>query len=126
VQLQDCYKALVFFGVAAIFNPEIYPKYAKDIGILVGQLGTHLFFNMVWGIVFGILFVMFYDKIQREGILKGLIFGMVIYFLSTFRGAILLLSYASPEWFLTYGMGGLIGFLIFGIVLGLLYCKPSD
>jgi len=115
---------VVFIGQLLIFNKEIYPKYASDLTFLISQLGTHAFFNMAWGIVFGIFYVMFYDKVPRKGIMKGFIYSMIILFFTSFHAGI----YALMHGWLILGMQFIIlpffGFFSFGIVLGLLY-KPK-
>ena len=71
----------VFVCNFLFYNKELWPKYSTDVVFLLGQFGTHAFFNMIWGAVFGILFVMFYEKIPREGIPKAIIYGMIIFLL---------------------------------------------
>jgi len=115
---------LVAFSIVfLIYNQLLYPSLIPDIGFLVGQLGTHLFFNMVWCALFGMLFVRFYERIPSNGVLKGLIFSMVIYFFTTFRFGIHALAYGQIIWFIG-PMLTIFGFIAFGIVLGYLY-KPT-
>lgn len=114
----------VFILNFQIYNPLQYPRLAEDIGFLISQLGIHMFFNMVWGMVFGILFVRFYERIPRKGVLKGIIFSMVIFFFTSFQWAILCLAFGSEYalfWFSALTSTGFVGFLSYGIVLGILY-----
>jgi hypothetical protein len=116
----------VFVIMATIFNPELYQRYAADFGFLIGQLGTHVFFNMIFVIVFGILYVMFYDKIPGKGVLKGIVFSLVIFLITSFRLGIYYLAYGLITNFYLWSIAGFIYFPIFGLVLGLLYRKPSE
>jgi len=105
-----------------IFNRHLWSIYLSEICVLIGQLGTHLFFNMIWGIVFGILFVVFYEKIPGIGIPKGLIFSMIMFLISSFRSGIFILGYGDLMLGLWQFTGGFT-FLFFGILLGYLYKK---
>ena len=113
----------VFILNIMIFNRELYP-YITDIGFLTGQMGAHAFFNLIWGIVIGIFFVMFYEKIPGRGISKGIAFSMIIFFLTSFLGAILSIAYGKPMVGYWSAFGGFTNFFIFGIIIGYLY-KPT-
>ena len=95
------------------------------IDLWISQAGTHIVINMIWGVIFGILFVMFYGKIPREGILKAIIFSMVIFFLTSFRVTILFLAYELLVFFYLWLITGFLQFFALGLVLGLLYRKPK-
>jgi len=54
------------YGIVAFFDNLLMgllgiwawiPNYLADIEFLIYQLGTHVFFNLIWGTVFGMLFV---------------------------------------------------------------------
>jgi len=107
-----------------IFNKELHPKLVEDIGFFIGQTGTHVFFNMIWGIVFGIIFMRFYEKIPARGIFKGIIFGTVMFFMTTLRGAFYQLAIGELMWFLYLVFTSYSMYFVFGLVLGYLY-KPS-
>lgn len=115
-----------FILASVIINPLLWPKFMEDVGFLLSQLGTNVMFNMIWGIVFGILYAMFYEKIPSKGILKGLIFSMVLYFFTSFQYSIRHLMYGYPVFFIWAFLAGLFVFVPFGVVIGLLYRKPSD
>jgi hypothetical protein len=119
----------VFLSLLLFLNRALYPMIMADINVLLSQLGTHAFFNMIWGVVFGILFVRFFDRVPGKGISKGLIFGMITFFFTTFQTGIrglVYLFYGSPDWGIAVILAGFVGFLPFGIVLGLLYRNPRD
>jgi hypothetical protein len=112
-----------FFLSTTIMNPILWPKLVADIGFLISQLGSIVLFNMAWGIVFGILFAMFYDKIPKKGILKALIFSMVLFFLINIQ-ILRTLMYPFNNMYALWGISALLFvFVPFSIVLGLLYKK---
>ena len=118
---------VVFLQNITVFNKLLYkPEVFTDIGFMLGQWGSHVLFNMVWGVVFGIFFVMFYEKIPVKGILKAVVFSLSIYFITTFRSAVFYLVYGYPVFSYYVGVAAFFMFLTFGIVLGYLYRKPSE
>ena len=115
-----------FFYTVAIMNPLLWPKLVVDIGLLMSQLGTNVLFNIIWGIIFGILFAMFYDKIPKKGILKGLIFSIIVYFFTNIPSWIRNIIYA--QWYsmaLWSFLAALFVFVPFAIVIGYLYKPPK-
>jgi hypothetical protein len=66
------------------------------------------------------LFVVFYEKIPGKGVLKGLIFSMIMFFISSFRSGIFVLAYGDLMLGL-WQFGGGFTFFVFGILLGYLY-----
>jgi hypothetical protein len=113
----------VFILNIIIFNRELFP-YMTDISFLISQMGTHAFFNMIWGIVFGIFFVMFYEKIPGKGISKGMVYCIIIFFLTPFLLGLGEIAYGEPMRGYWYCIGGFTNFFIFGIIIGALY-KPT-
>jgi hypothetical protein len=112
-------------GIAIGFWPPRIPD--PDIGFFLSQLGTHVFFNMIWGVVFGMLFVMFYDRIPSKDIKKGIVFSLTIFFITTFRGNFRQIAYSGMPKLLLYSYEwitmGFFMFLTVGFVLGLFYKK---
>jgi hypothetical protein len=92
----------------------------------VTVLGMRLIINMIWGIVLVSIYTQVYDLIPGKGILKGLYFGLLFFLVGSFRMAIYWFGWGD----LASAWGtGLLGFLgsgiAFGLVLGLLYRKPT-
>jgi hypothetical protein len=108
-----------------IFIKELYPRYAEDIGFFIGQTGTHVFFDMIWGIIFGIIFVRFYEEIPGKGIFKGIVFGTAMFFMTTLRGSFYFLANGQITWFLYLVITSYSMYLVFGLVLGYLYKPPK-
>jgi hypothetical protein len=120
---------ILLFIIQLFLNKTLYPMIVADINFLVSQLGTHLLFNMIWGAVFGVLFVRFYNKIPSKGILKGITFAMILYFFTTFQFAVwsmAYLFYGSFDYGIAVIIAGLSVFIPFGLVLGFLCRKPSE
>ena len=113
----------IVIGIVMEFWPPSVPD--PDIGFFLSQLGTHAFFNMIWGIVFGMLFAMFYDRIPGKGIKKGIVYSLTLFFITTFRGSIYGLPYGNLI-FYSFSTISFFHFLTVGLVLGLLYRKPTE
>lgn len=98
-----------------------------------GQAGSHILINMVWGAIFGAFFATAYNLVPGKKAIKGLYFGLIMYAITTF----LIGTYAVPwtlyhnEWSMVpiYAGGlwivGSAQAIVFGLVLGLLYRKPT-
>jgi hypothetical protein len=123
-----------FLAAWLIINPLMWQRFSTDVGFLMSQLGTLVMFDMIWGIVFGVLFAMFYEKIPGKGIFKGLIFAISVYFFTNLPTTVyhlmyyqlLTLEYEILIWGIWSILTGLSVFIPFGIVLGLLYRKPTE
>jgi len=121
-----------FFYTVVIMNPLLWPELEIDLGLVISQLGTLVLFNMIWGIVFGILFAMFYERVPKKGILKGLIFSMAVFFFTNIPNVMRNMIYSQLTeqayglmialWVL---LAALFVFVPFGLVLGLLYKPPK-
>jgi len=97
------------------------------------QAGTHILINMIWGTVFGAIFAIVYDLVPGKKIRKGILFGLIMFFITTFLVGTWLVIWPifHNEWNIaTYYAGaafltGGANAVVFGLVLGLLYRKPS-
>lgn len=98
------------------------PEYVFGSLSLEEHLLRILIYHSVWGVIFGVLFVVFYDLIPKKGYMKGLLFGFIL----------LLISVVRPMSFMAvYGWSYMVGFLfisffvlsIYGIILGILFKK---
>ena len=92
----------------------------------MGAMGFSRFVQYGWGVIFGMLFVIFYERIPGKRILKGVVFSLTVYFITTFRGAVYTLVYGLPVVFYYLAVGGFLMFPTFGLVLGALYKKSSS
>jgi hypothetical protein len=98
--------------------------------IWVSQVGTHMYINMIFGVIVGAIYLKVYNLVPSTGIKKGLIYSMVIWVISALQIWTYLIS-----WFailnnrvlvIYYSIGvpaiGIAHYIIYGIVLGYL-CK---
>jgi hypothetical protein len=76
--------------------------------------------------VFGIIFAMIYDSIPSKGIAKGVVFSLIFYFLiSTIRPNSFSAAYGEIWWVKVGIWTGFFASVTYGLVLGLLYRKPT-
>jgi hypothetical protein len=130
-------------GVASIFFTIISPAIGifdipgapteATLDFLIGLAGSELFVNMFWGAVFGAIFAKVYNLVPSKGILKGLIYGLVVFLITSFQNGTLFISMGIDSSTLTLVhlglwniLVGVFVFITYGLVLGLLYRKPSD
>ena len=112
--------------------PEGPVKLTFDLWL--GQAGAHILINMVWGTIFGMMFAKVYNLVPSKGILKGLYYSLIIYLITSFQVGTwcVVMSVYANVWPIAILMaGGLFGVgsanaTIFGLVLGLLYRKPTE
>ena len=112
----------ISFAHALFWDPVSFPKYVGNLGFLTAQFGTHAFVNMCWGAVFGILYAKFYDRLPSEGILRGIIFGMIIFFITSFQVAVYATLFNDIGTAISC-YNAVVLFFINGLVLGALYKK---
>lgn len=96
---------------------EAYKPIAKE-GINV-PLGIVI--DLVYGLVMGLIFLLIYKALPGEsGILKGLLFGAVVWFFRVFMSTMThLMMYKVPASALLYSaLTGLVEMLIIGLVYG--------
>jgi len=80
-----------------------------------------IIFGIIWSIIFGIIYSKAYHVIPGKAILKGLVFGLFLYFITHVRTAIWIIPYAYYYWAFLYVIQGIIPWISFGLVLGFLY-----
>jgi hypothetical protein len=98
----------------------------------LGQVGSHTFINLIWGILFGVMYPKVYNIVPKKGITKGLIYGMTIWFIVGFINLFYWIVWAAllNHWsgvILNFGWYavGIAHYIVYGLVLGLLYKKLS-
>jgi len=99
----------------------------------IGQAGSHILINMIWGAIFGAFFATAYNLVPGKKIIKGLYFGLIMYVITTFLIGTYAVSWSlyHNEWLMAIiYVGSLITgaaqAIVFGLVLGLLYRKPIE
>ena len=108
--------AFIALGVYEAATGSVIRWYASQIG-----------FNLVWGAIFGALYVKFQNQIPGKGISKGLVFGLLLWAIHGIYPAIFHLTIVSPPW-VSWALGWMIGSFVvrvlgYGLVLGVLYKK---
>jgi len=97
------------------------------------QAGTHILITMIWGTIFATFFAKVYNLVPGEKVKKGLYYGLIMYAITTFLIGTYVVSWSlyHNNWRLAsfyFGSCFIIAssmFIVFGLVLGLLYRKPT-
>jgi hypothetical protein len=119
-------------GIAAFLAVQIGPRiglfYVEmiplSIEFLLTQLPAQLSYNTIWGIIFGIAFAIVYDCIPGKGVMKGLFFAMIYFFLfSNVRSGAILATWAYTDLAIGWIWVGFFCALAWGLVMGALYKK---
>ena len=91
---------------------------------LLMQFPAQTAINVTWGVFFGFAFVMFYNCIPRQGVKKGIIYGLIVYFLlSNLRSAAFTYMFGFSEAAFSWAIHGIFASIAYGAVLGYLYKK---
>jgi hypothetical protein len=111
---------LAYFGGVLGFS-ELIPDYLTDIEFIIYQFMSHGWMNMLWFAVYGAFYAEFYDKIPGKAIIKGGIFGFIIWLIT--NAPIGLYCYAHGDIGNANGFGLFLpeGYLYIGIVLEGIY-----
>jgi hypothetical protein len=104
---------------------ESWTNYLTDIPFLTSQFGTHAFMHMLWGAIFGAIFVRVYNLVPRKGVIKGLYYGLIVLLMSGLRYSFYQLAYGSIDVFWQWILPEVCAFITFGLALGFLYRKPT-
>jgi hypothetical protein len=72
---------------------ETYPAYVTDIGFIISQYGAHTVINMFMMGCYGVFYVRFYDRIPGKAIIKGAIFGFIIWIFTDLFNSVYSLTY---------------------------------
>jgi hypothetical protein len=113
--------------------PLLSGQIISTIDYWQSQAGTHVFINMFWGTIYGIIFPKVYDLVPGKGIKKGFLYGMILYLVTSFLIGVngTIWSAFHYDWFMARAYAGnmfVIGSaqaVAFSLVFGLLYRKPS-
>ncbi|WP_455277424.1 hypothetical protein [[Eubacterium] cellulosolvens] len=123
-------------SIALIVSPLIGLQIAGapielTLDFWISQAGAHGTINLIWGIVFGVIFARVYNLIPGKGFMKGLYYGFIIFVITRTNDAYALgfgLSSSSLFAIRTGLWSMFVGFfstgIALGLVLGLLYRKP--
>jgi hypothetical protein len=116
-------------SMTGLYGPEVMAG-APDIfsfDFWIFQSGGHIFVNLVWGAIFGMIFAKVYNIIPGRKISKGLCYSFMIFLFSTFLASVYWIAWG---WTMVGLYSIFVGicstWLAYGIVLGYLYRKPSE
>ena len=91
---------------------------------------AHLSVDLIWGIIFGMIYAFFYDLIPSKGAVKGLYFGLLIWLIKDIAAssyAVLVLvdipSAITRALAIDLVLFGFFMWIAYGLVLGYLYKK---
>ncbi len=104
---------------------------ASDPGLWKEMTGnwwlSSLIADLVIGLIFTLVYGIFYSSIPDKGVGKGIQYGFWIWLVGTVPGLIMtFLTMAVPgELVVTWLITGLLNFLVMGILLGLMY-QPKE
>ncbi|MHA2123585.1 MAG: hypothetical protein ACW990_20495 [Promethearchaeota archaeon] len=109
------------------------PEQLSDVEFLVSQFGSQTFFHLVGCTVFALFYPKVYNLLPGKGVAKGLAYGLIGFLITEGRalgyGVVYGFSFNS-DLILFLGkqmlLLGLTVWIVFGIVLGYLYRKPSE
>jgi len=82
---------------------------------------TEIAINLIWGIIFGIIYSKAYDVIPGKGIRKGLVIGLFYYLVHWIRVTIFNLPYLEFGYAILNVTMGFTPLVVYGLVLGFLY-----
>ena len=105
----------------------------STIDYWMSQAGTHILINIIWGTFFGFIYPRVYNLVPDKRVRKGFYYGLIVFLITAFHWA----TWVSL-WFVYHNAWklaiintlqlsmGAANAIVFGLVLGVLYRKPSD
>jgi len=115
----------IVFGIAH----EVFNQIAVSLGLYLPYWRPFVINNITvniplfgfWGIVLGIIYSRIYDIIPRKNIIKGVIYGLFLYFIIAFRIGTFDLAYGLLLDVAGGNFSGFFSWLSFGLVISILY-----
>ena len=126
-------KAAIISGLVAGFvlgiAVEFFDQIAASIGLFepwwrpinTGNMIINIPIFSIWGIILGIIFSKAYSIIPKEGVLKGLVYGLFLWLIISVRAVCFNLAYGYSLLATGHIFVGFFYYLLFGLVLGILY-----
>ncbi len=82
---------------------------------------------IIWGTILGVIYSKVYDIIPGKNLKKGLIYSLIIFLISNIRVTSFQIPFAQAiTWLWTFNIVGFLGLVIYGLIIGYLYRKPSE
>lgn len=105
---------------AIVMGTEVLPPPATfDMGIMMVAMMVHFVMSVIAAFVFGIIYKMFARNLVTA-LLLGAVYGLLFYFIAFY-----VMTGIWPWFAMARGMIGIIGHLLFGLVLGAAFHKLS-
>jgi uncharacterized membrane protein YagU involved in acid resistance len=113
---------LVFGVIMAMMG--ILPKIAGMMGSDSAVVGFII--HMMISLIFGIVFTVLTEMTRWNGILSGLVFGVVLWFLFPFILMPMMMGNSAMAFkFTNDSMMSLVGHMVYGIITGFIYTKMA-
>lgn len=113
--------------VAGFFSVSVFkmPIFVSDSTLWRQEFSPYLSVSLdiIYGIILAGLFNLLYISIPGEGIMKGISFGLIIWFFKTVMamGSIRVMFNVSDKVLLYWTFSGLLEMLVIGTILGIFY-----
>jgi hypothetical protein len=104
------------YSAIGILEPKIY-----TIMFLVRQVIIHIGINALWGVIFGIIFALFFDRIPGKGIMKGIWIGAVYSLFSVIRPTLFVVAYGFFIWGIAFMLSASLEKFVYGILFTKFY-----
>ena len=80
--------------------------------------------SVIWGIFFGVIYGRFFDNIPGKGIMKGLVYGILVWIAKDVAaGSYVALIFMATSISINLILVGFFMWIVYGLVLGYLYKK---
>jgi len=104
------------FSTMGIFQP-----WQLGIDFIFKKIIIHILNNAIWGIIFGLILIIFFDRIPGKWIKKGLIFGLILSIFAVIRPTTFWFAYGAAIPGMAYITGYTIDKFAYGILFAALY-----
>jgi len=102
-----------------------YHPMTVTLSFLTLQSIFHIGVNTFYGIFFGVMFAMFYDRVPYQGIKKGLVYGLIVYLITSFQVAFYGIVNTWYDFAIAWSYSAFLAFIAYGLVLGAIYKPPK-
>jgi hypothetical protein len=118
------YIIIAYFGTFYTMRGT-YPEYLTDIGFIINQEGAHIVINMFMMGIYGAFYTGFYDRIPGKDLIKGAIYGLIIWVLTDLYNSLYWLAYGSIGSAIFAGLGIPFIYIFMGLLIEGIYKKRS-
>jgi hypothetical protein len=111
-------------GIVAYIFTIISPMIVLFLGLQpesLGNIDLYIMINSIWGVILGIIYARFYRLIPGKNILKGLMFGLIIFLITNIRDGTFWWSYGTRPFTIAWIFVGFFQIIAYGLMLSFLY-----